>query len=190
MMLTMLPTLTIDDAVIALLASDAAEELAGQELSHSQLTVLVERQGWQPTHTQKFQNMPKGLVSKWLLERDIPLHPRTRRVKFDDLAVAAATPGKLQPTPPRILERRALDAKAKSGERVLTLRSAIVRAERLIAAQERGLALLDEHLERMRGELEAAEAEDQRLYDAGDRTTTVHRLDLDLTMPGSQIGKL
>ena len=121
-MLPTMPTLTIDDAVIALVASDEAADLAGQELSHAHLTTLVERMGWRPTDSQKFTNMPKGLVSKWLLERGIPMHPRTRRVKFDDLVAAAATPGKLQPTSPRTLERRAMDARTKITHRIFGLR--------------------------------------------------------------------
>ena len=175
-MLPTMPTLTIDDAVIALVASDEAEDLAGQELSHAHLTTLVERMGWRPNDSQKFTNTPKGLVSKWLLERGIPLHPRTRRVKFDDLVIAAATPGKLQPTSPRTLERRAMDAQTKLTHRIFGLRNAIQRAERLIDAQDRGRALLVDNLERIHGELEAAQAEEQRLYDEGDRVNTFTRL--------------
>ena len=37
-MLPTIPTLTIDDAVIAVVASDEAADLAGQELSHAHLT--------------------------------------------------------------------------------------------------------------------------------------------------------
>ena len=176
-MLPTMPTLTIDDAVIALVASDEAADLAGQELSHAHLTTLVERMGWRPTDSQKFTNMPKGLVSKSLLERGIPMHPRTRRVKFDDLVAATATPGKLQPTSPQRLERRAMDAQRKLTHRIFGLRDAITRAERILQATERGYDLLADNLERVRGELEAAEAEEQRLYDAGDRVNTFSRLD-------------
>ena len=42
---------------------------------------------------------------------------------------------------------------------------------------ERGYDLLADDLDRMRGELEAARAEEQRLYDAGDRVNTFSRLD-------------
>ena len=57
------------------------------------------------------------------------------------------------------------------------LQDAVNRAERILKATERGYELLVENLERMQGELEAAEAEEQRLYDAGDRVNTFSRLD-------------
>ena len=44
-MLPTIPTLTLDDAVIAVVASDEAADLAGQELSHAHVTILVERMG-------------------------------------------------------------------------------------------------------------------------------------------------
>ena len=184
-MLPPMPTLTIDDAVIAVVASDEAEALAGQELSHAHLTILVERMGWRPTDSQKFTNTPKGLVSKWLVESGIPMHPRTRRVKFDDLVAAAATPGKLRPTSPLTLERRAMEAQTQLTHRIFGLRNAINRAERILKATERGYELLVENLERMRVELEAAQAEEQRLYDEGDRVNTFSRLDP--TLPGGGV---
>ena len=184
-MLPTIPTLTIDDAVMAVVATNEAADLAGQELSHAHLTTLVERMGWRPTDSQKFTNTPKGLVSKWLLERGIPMHPRTRRVKFDDLVAAAATPGKLQPTSPQRLERRAMEAQTKMTHRIAGLSDAINRAERILKATERGYELLVENLERMRVELQAAQAEEQRLYDEGDRVNTFSRLDL--TLPGGGV---
>ena len=176
-MLASVPTLTIDDAVIMLVASDEGEDWAGQELSHSQLMVLIERVGWRPTDSEKFTNMPKGLVSKWLLERRIPMHPRTRRIKFDDLVLAAGTPGRLQPTSPRTLERRALAEQERINHRVIGLRTARDRAERQIMAHDRSRDSLVNTLERIDAELEAAKAEEQRLYDAGDRINTFTRLD-------------
>ena len=47
-MLPTMPTLTLDDAVIAVVASDEAADLADQELSHAHVTILVERMGWRP----------------------------------------------------------------------------------------------------------------------------------------------
>ena len=176
-MLPTIRTLTMDDAVMAVVATNEAADLAGQELSHAHLTTLVERMGWRPTDSQKFTNTPKGLVSKWLLERGIPMHPRTRRVKFDDLVAATATPGKLQPTSPQRLERRAMEAQTKMTHRISGLSDAIRRAEAMLKATERGYDLLADDLDRMRGELEAARAEEQRLYDAGDRVNTFSRLD-------------
>ena len=184
-MLPTMPTLTLDDAAIAVVASDEAADLAGQELSHAHVTILVERMGWRPTDSQKFTNTPKGLVSKWLVERGIPMHPRTRRVQFDDLVAAAATPGKLQPTSPQRLERRAMEAQTKMTHRIAGLSDAINRAERILRATERGYDLLVENLERMRGELEAAKAEEQRLYDEGDRVNTFSRLNP--TLPGGGV---
>ena len=184
-MLPTMPTLTLDDAVIAVVASDEAADLAGQELSHAHVTILVERRGWRPTDSQKFTNTPKGLVSKWLVERGIPMHPSTRRVKFDDLVAAAATPGKLRPTSPLTLERRAMEAQTQITHRIFGLRNAITRAERLIDAHDRGRAQLVDGLERMRVELEAAEAEEQRLYAEGDRVNTFSRLNP--TLPGGGV---
>ena len=114
------------------------------------------------------------------------MHPRTRRVKFDDLVAAAATPGKLQPTSPRTLERRAMDAQRKLTHRIAGLSDAITRAERILEATVRGYDLLVDNLERMQGELETAKAEEQRFYDAGDRVNTFSRLDL--TLPESPLG--
>ena len=64
------------------------------------------------------------------------------------------------------------------------LQDAINRAERILKATERGYELLVENLERMQGELAAAQAEEQRLYDAGDRVNTSSRLDLTLPDTG------
>ena len=64
------------------------------------------------------------------------------------------------------------------------MQDAINRAERILKGTERGYELLVENLERMPGELEAAEAEEQRLYDAGDRVNTFSRLDLTLPDTG------
>ena len=175
-MLTTMPTLTLDDAVIALVASDEATALASQDLNHRELTFLLERMGWRPAHNEKFQNTPRGLVSKWLTERGIPLHPRTRRLQFDDLVTAAATPGKLQPTSHLTLRRRAMDAQTTIAQRLTTMSEAVTRAERLAVARKRGLALLEDELEEMRGELDSMVAEEQRLYDAGDRINTITRL--------------
>ena len=70
-----------------------------------------------------------------------------------------------------------MDAQRKLTHRIFGLRDAITRAERILQATERGYDLLADNLERVRGELEAAEAEEQRLYDAGDRVNTFSRLD-------------
>ena len=64
------------------------------------------------------------------------------------------------------------------------MQDAINRAERILKATERGYELLVENLERMQGELEAAQAAEQRLYDAGDRVNTSSRLDLTLPDTG------
>ena len=70
-----------------------------------------------------------------------------------------------------------MDARTKLTHRISGLRDAVNRAERILKGTERGYELLVENLERMPGELEAAEAEEQRLYDAGDRVNTFGRLD-------------
>ena len=64
------------------------------------------------------------------------------------------------------------------------MQDAINRAERILKATERGYELLVENLGRMPGELAAAQAEEQRLYDAGDRVNTSSRLDLTLPDTG------
>ena len=70
-----------------------------------------------------------------------------------------------------------MDAQTKITHRISGLSDAIRRAEAMLKATEHGYDLLADDLDRMRGELEAARAEEQRLYDAGDRVNTFSRLD-------------
>ena len=78
-----------------------------------------------------------------------------------------------------------MEAQTKMTHRIAGLSDAINRAERILKATERGYELLVENLERMRVELQAAQAEEQRLYDEGDRVNTFSRLDL--TLPGGGV---
>ena len=174
-----MPTIpfTIDDAVMRLVGSDQGEDYAGQELSHSQLTSLVERMGWHPSTSEKFSNTPKGLVSKWLGDRRIPMHPRTRRVKFDDLVLAA---GRLEPTSPRTIERQAMAEQEQVNKRLMLLRSAASYAEQQVKALDRTRDYLFNQLEGFYAQIDAAEAEEQRRYDDGDRINTFPRLNITL----------
>ena len=161
---------TLDDACQAFSVSADADTYAGEELSHAQLTTLLERHGWQQDgEPWQQKSTPKGAVTKWLGERRIPMHPRTRRVNVDELIEIALTPGRLQPTSPQRLERQALQEQENLFLRCTGLMRAAEQAERLIAAHDRRRAALVANLERIEAQLAAAREAEQRLYDSGYR---------------------
>ena len=141
------------------------------------MTNIAEHHGWRLDPRKNPTSTSKGLVSNWLRERRIPMHPRTRRVTVDDLLLAAATPGRLQPTSAHRLRRHAMEGQQKLTETILSLRNAVQRLE----TQQEALAVayerLEDNLESLRQQLADAEAEEQRLYDAGDQRNTFTRLD-------------
>ena len=170
---------TLDDACQAFSVSADAYAYAGKELSHAQLMTLLKTHGWQQDgEPWQQKSSPKGAVTKWLVERRIPMHPRTRRVNVDELIEIALTPGRLQPTSPQTLERQALQERENLFLRCTRLMQAVKQAERLIAAHDRRRAALVADLERIEAQLAAAREAEQRLYDSGYRGRyTFARLD-------------
>ena len=170
---------TIDDAILEFAVSNNAATYAGQEdLSHAEVTVIAQRHGWtrEDDSWEDRKSTSKGLVTRWLSERRIPMHQRTRRVRVEDLINAALT-GRLMPTSPRILQRRAEAEKDNVIKRIMGLNHAVDQAKNLLASHDARRAMLEFDLERLEKALEAAKEEEQRLYDAGYRRHTFPRLD-------------
>ena len=170
---------TIDDAILDFAVSNDAATYAGQEdLSHAEVTVIAQRHGWtrEDDSWEDRKATSKGLVTRWLSERRIPMHQRTRRVRVEDLINAALT-GRLMPTSPRTLQRRAEAEKDNVIKRIFGLNHAVDQAKHLLAAHDARRAMLEFDLERLEEVLGAAKEEEQRLYDAGDRRHTFPRLD-------------